>query len=285
MVVERKRLNELRLKYRLEPTLRDIYVEGESDASIIRWLLREHGNRSAVVYYISTVEVPIEILDKYGQDDNNRGRVIALALELASVNLLSQATCIVDRDFDAILNNLIGLENLLFTDYSSMEMYFFNSWHLEKLFSLALGRQIDNAQVILDNVAAILQEVFLIRLANHLQKLGFGCISITCCCQIKEGKIKFDLTDYMTRYLHKNGGHSHRSTFDEKVNECRALLLQDPRQQMHGHDFLEVLAWYIRKTCSMQHYNEASLKSALMASLESSKLISENLFVNILRRV
>ena len=99
------------------------------------------------------------------------------------------------------------------------------------------------------------------------------------------GEIKFDRTDYMTRYLSKNNGHSHQSIFDKTVNDYRELQLQDPRQQMHGHDFLELLAWYIRKTYSMQHFSEVSLKSALMASLEASKLASEILFVNMLRRV
>ncbi|MEO7859477.1 MAG: DUF4435 domain-containing protein [Nitrospirales bacterium] len=285
MVVERKRLGELLLKYKLEPTLRDIYVEGESDVSIIRWILREQGNIGAVVYHVLAIDVPVEKFVEFGQDQNNRGRVIVLAHELARARLLSQATCIVDRDFDAILNRLTGPENLLFTDYSSMEMYFFNNWHLSKLFSLVLGRQIENTQAIQDNIAAILQELFLIRLANHLLGLGFGCMTMTSCCQIKGGKITFDLTEYMKRYMSKNGGYSHRSAFDRKIDECRAVQLPDPRQQMHGHDFLDLLAWYIRKSYSMQHFNEVSLKSALMASLEASKLTSENLFVSILCRV
>lgn len=282
---ERRRLNELHLKYKLEPGLRDIYVEGESDAYIVRWFLKEQGNVNAVVYQISTIDIPVERLEATSHQNNNRGRVIFLGQDLAAANLLSQATCIVDSDFDVILDRRKVSENILFTDYTCMEMYFFNTWHIDKFFSLVVGRQVKNVQRILDNISSILQELFLVRLASQLLGLNFACMPMTSCCHIEEEEIIFDFDEYLKRYFNKNKGHSQATVFNKKLDECRQLLLPNKRHQMHGHDFLELLAWYIRKAYSVQHFDSASIGRVLLACLEASKLSAEGLFVNILRRV
>lgn len=273
------------LKYKLEPSLRDIYVEGETDASMIRWFLKEQGNVNAVVYHVSTVDLPKEKVEGWHQENSNRGRVISLALELAAANLLPQATCIVDSDFDIVLNCRQGPKNLVFTDYSCMEMYFFNHWHFEKVFSLVFGKEITDLQAIMGSIASVLQELFLIRLANHLLNLKFGCMTMTACCQIEELEIKFDSSEYLKRYLNKNSGYSQIKSIEQKVEECRRLLRLDCREQMHGHDFLDLLSWYIRKAGLAQRCDDVSISRTLFACLEASKLSTEGLFLTLQHRI
>src|SRR5688500_15267818 len=125
MELPRRQLSELLTLYELEPTLRDVFVEGPFDVSIINWFLHEKGCQDVGVYDISTIEIPDgEILNR-GRKANNRERVIYLA-EFMQNSLQpnkNQITCIVDRDFSDFLQDRRDIECLLYTDYSCMEMY------------------------------------------------------------------------------------------------------------------------------------------------------------------
>ena len=52
MSQERRTIAELVARYELEPTLRDVYVEGRFDSAVLTWLFRERGCVDAVVYEI-----------------------------------------------------------------------------------------------------------------------------------------------------------------------------------------------------------------------------------------
>src|SRR5260370_38082500 len=81
---ERRTVEELVARYELERDIRDLYVEGRTDACVISWFLRTNGISDVVVYEIATVDVPLRILSKNGQRNNNIGKVESLALELVT---------------------------------------------------------------------------------------------------------------------------------------------------------------------------------------------------------
>src|SRR5437660_239969 len=123
---ERRTIEELAARYELEPTLRDVYVEGSFVVAMVDEALKQAGRHNAAVYEISTVDVPPEVLRKHGLPDGNKGRVIALCFELdGHVTLPNQVTGLVDRDYDAVLGRSYPNRLLLVTDYSCMEMYCF----------------------------------------------------------------------------------------------------------------------------------------------------------------
>jgi hypothetical protein len=103
---KRRRLDELFVRYELEPSLCDLYVEGLTDKSIIEWFLDKSGlgKEKFTVYEIDTVDIPTEELFKIGLNDANRSRVIFLALQLQQYlkNCLPNVVCIADKDFDIL---------------------------------------------------------------------------------------------------------------------------------------------------------------------------------------
>jgi hypothetical protein len=54
---DRRTIEELIARYELEPTLRDIYVEGYTDALFFRWFLQKSNATNAIVYEIDCVEI------------------------------------------------------------------------------------------------------------------------------------------------------------------------------------------------------------------------------------
>ena len=154
-------------------------------------------------------------------------------------------TCVADRDFDLVLN--IELQNrvLLLTDYACMLMYAFNERVLSKFLRLRVRGFGKRAQRVLHDITAILQALFAIRLANHLLELGLQPVNWLASCAFSEGGPKFNMDDYLDRYLDKNARRSERARFVAKVRECETWKQADPRFQMRGHDFVALLIWYV----------------------------------------
>ena len=131
----RRTLDELVARYELEPDLRDIYVEGKTDKLFLEWFLRNRGIQNIVVYEIETVDISAEKLFELQLKDNNRSRVITLALYLQDKfpETTPHVICIADKDFDWLFDITYQCDLLFFTDYSCLEMYLFNELQLDNI--------------------------------------------------------------------------------------------------------------------------------------------------------
>lgn len=321
---DRRRLDEVIVRYELEPELRDIFVEGARDSRLIKWFLREKGIEDCAIYEVSTVEIPTDILSKYNLDEhhnNNRGRVVALALELESAlgEQAQQATCIIDSDFDLLLSEeerfadllsicaeecadiffvlSLSCSTLLKTDYTSLEIYFWEERYIEKLLCFCfpdmdlLG---DSPLFVADQLASILQDLFLSRLSNELMKrkyrhVGFELeyLSFQRCCEVTESReIVFDLDDYVTRYLSKSDWLDKKDEFMQIINFWRGRLLDDNRCQMHGHDYFALLAWYISElNGNSETYTSKVVEICMFMRVEAELLEHEPFFLELLQRI
>jgi hypothetical protein len=284
---DRRTIEEVAELYELEPRRQDIYVEGPTDAYFLRWFLGQANNSNARVYEISTVEVPVDMIKKYNLNDNNRDRVIVLAFMLASRlgEESVQATCIADRDFDLVLHqqHICGL--LLFTDYTCIEMYLFDEKCMDKFLNICIRRSIHSPACILGQFSLTLQELFLIRLANKILGLGLEWMTFERCCRLRDGEVVFDAKDFINRYLNKNGKQSKQKEFLAAVDSCRSKLSGNPRYQMNGHDYIDLLSWYLakhrvdKKLCASE-----IIERNLFACVEYEQLSNESLFKQLLAR-
>jgi len=285
---ECRKIEELIVRYELEPKIRDVYVEGSSDKSLIDWFLKEMGIDGVVVYEISTVEIDAEKVAEHGEENNNRGRVITLAYEMESMfgNEALQITCIADNDFDLILNKKYDCGLILFTDYSCLEMYLFKENCMDKYFKLCLQGFSVNVNEIMDCLSKVLQEVFLIRLANKVLGLNMTWITFDRCCSVSDKGIILDVDDYITRYLNSNGWPVKKKEFFAVIEDWRPRLRNDCRCQMNGHDFMELLAWFISKHgIDRRLYDTEVVCRSLYGCIEIEDLKSEMLFKNLVSRV
>lgn len=186
---DRRKLPELAVRYEIEPTLRDEYVEGAFDAVLVSWLLKQQGCEEAVVYEIDTVDVPPEILKEHGLDVGQKGRVIALCLELEkSAKISTQVTGVVDRDYDTVLGIQRPCPLLQVTDFSCMEMYAYNEEVLQAFFHLHVRKEGYTARAFMAAAQHVLREAFLMRCTN--QKLGYGLtwLAVEDQCKLKRDR-------------------------------------------------------------------------------------------------
>jgi hypothetical protein len=283
--VERRRIDELVAMYQLEPEIRDVFVEGALDKALVDWFFFEGQLSNATVREIDTVDVPVELVESAGFAKNNRGRVMALARELEAKLLPGtvSATCVIDSDFDWILNETHHEKLLVSTDYSSMELYFFDVRPLTKFLRLAVQRFPKSADTVLSELRKALTELFAIRLASHVLAWGVPLVSFERCCRLTEAGVELDTAEYIKRCLLASGRYAERAEFNRVFSDFLAKFTGDPRKHIHGHDFISLLAWYVRQHKG-QNVSETFLERSLLSCADFHVLREETLFGQLLSR-
>jgi hypothetical protein len=284
--LDRRTIRELVAKYRLEPSIRDIFVEGPADRAIVSWALRACRCADAKVFEIATVEVPAALLRANDLTSGERQRVQALARELERLlgPTAPQPTCVIDADCDRLLGIPLGEAPLFATDYPSMEVYLFHEEDLGRFMNLVLGRGVDDISRVMRGYAAVLQELFLIRAANYALGLGLNWLDFTKCCTTN-GEIHFDRDEFINRILDQQALRHRKEELLEAVGFLRRRAAPEIRHQIHGHDFIALLNFEnSRRARRAGLPNEQAVRSALIACLGTDRVLQEGLFRVLQRR-
>lgn len=279
-----KKLDELIALYSLESSLKDIYVEGVNDKNLIEWVLSAHNIKDISVYSIDGVEVNDDILERHKLNRrSNRSKVLALSAELAqSLPVTCKIICIADRDQEDYLPSGLGNCFLEFTDYNSTELYLLGSSMIRKFISLVLGGFPISEDRLVAQAIPILEDLYVLRLANQALDWNMEWINFTKYVQITE-EFSFDRERFQKAYLQKNRKWNGRAVFEIKVEELRSMLKDDRRFRLRGHDLMDLLYYAVKKRKSSRKFgNVHTFRGAFMGCVELSELSGERLFQRIL---
>lgn len=288
--MERRTIEELEVQYGLEPLLRDVFVEGSSDAQIARWFIHENGS-VARVFEIQDIAVPREVVERHGLPTGNRGRVVALALELEARLGEDQecATFIADRDNPGRMSPLQRSSGLLFTDFRDMEAYFCSSEVLNKLLLLVARNCPLRAEDVLTAVTSALVDLGIIHAAIDLLDQGIGWLpkAVTDCLELKGNVLALDVGDLVHRLLTSSSSSVFRERLLELVATLRkAVGTEEARIWIRGHDFVVVLAWHLEAYLPKGLVRAPdAFEAALRATLELGHVEGFPLFRKLLGRV
>jgi hypothetical protein len=282
--IERRLISELIARYALEPTLRDVIVEGDFDRRVVEWFLSEAGHDGVAVYVIDAVQVDDAFVTDLGLFLGSRGRIIALAGKISSA-LASEScsvTLVADRDLPEDLSP--SFPHLLYTDFPSMELYFANIPSLNRFLKLFIGR--DLSPVVLEDFRVVLQSTFHLRRAKSALCPQTSWITLSRCCKLVGGRIEFDLHDLVHRLLITNGCIHLEEPMQAQLSKYIAESQSEGLQHVHGHDLIELLSWYVGRIAG-----EASMRStkvierALSLSGDLQAFLTMPLFSTLLARV
>jgi hypothetical protein len=283
--IPRRKLDELAFLYERHPEQCDIYVEGPFDRAMLTWFLRENGLESACVYTIDSIEIPEGEVIAAGRKANNRERTVYLSDFLARHGV-KKATCLIDADFGYLRQEKITTSVLLLTDYSCMEMYLFTEQSISKFITLCCHRTDWPVDTIMESLSSVLQELFAYRFANEELSWGMDWLNGSTCMEINGWQIVFDSKEFVARFLNKNKRGRTKRDFLTAVAKLRKTFMSDPRYQMHGHDFIESLAWYLRaKNIRGQKATPESVLLCLTMSVNSQNLNQERMFQRLVGRL
>lgn len=251
-------------RYTLEPTLRDIIVEGQFDKEVISRALNESRDYDRIVYTINSVNVPNDIVIKHGLSDGNKQRVIVLARELASLPAECAYRCLVDKDLDHWFGPLETTARLLWTNPASLELYFFTDAILKDIILTTAQCRIDHWDEFLDSMVTALRDLYLLRLADRELSWNLAWLTPDRCMKFQSGCVSLDLHTLIERILLSNCRGDQKSKFESTIDRWRKKVAGDCRQYIHGHDFVQMLVWVISKRGRKEFATEDAISRILV---------------------
>lgn len=275
----RRTIPELVTRYELEPSLRDLFVEGDRDLHFLHWLFARSETSGVVIYKIDTVDIPEALLDGLSHS-GNAGRVVAFctAIETAISQTTPNVVGLVDRDVIEAIDDPSVPKRLLMTDFCSLEGYALSDIALTKFFSLYLGR-VPQKQCI-NAIKHVLVELWLLRAAKYLLAPTAPWVDrFDRCCRMEGDLVVLDSNSLVDKLVGQARGQFTADRLRAQVDELRPKLQADSRFYIHGHDLVSLLAWFAHRAgVPRAIYDERPLQRALLASVEWTELVATPLF-------
>ena len=282
--VPRRTLAEIEQRYVFEPTLRDLYVEGAYDKRMYDWYLKARGYHNVAVFDIGTIDIGQDILETHGLVGGNRARTIALALELDRrfANPIPNVRCVADADFDFISQTYRSANHLLYTDYTSLDLYAFDERTMGKL-TVASTLSEDDIRSILQNIIPILKELFIARAASAALDLRAQFPNFLRYCALENGLATFMRDACFENWLNSRGLAHRKQDFERMCAQLRSIDIPDVRMCIRGRDYLELLGWLLRRRSRQggNHYGPDEIQRLLSMAFEADRLSQEHLFMQI----
>ncbi len=262
-------------RFTLEPQLRDIFVEGHFDQEVLTRALHENKVMDRVVYEIDSVEVPDTLLMQHRLTTGNKQRVIVLARELASMPPENAFRCLIDRDLDHWFGPLETTARLAWTDFTALELYFFNDAVLQDVLITTAKCQIANWDGFRNSMIEVLRTIYLLRLADRELDLKLKWLSIDRCLMLHSGRVVFNQAEYVKRVLMHNNHNNLAANYKTSINQWHHKVSGDPRLYIHGHDLVEMLAWTIKKNKGLREFAsiDAITRILVLISVRASDVI------------
>lgn len=279
----KRKLEELITIYSLEEELIDIYVEGPTDRFIIENFI-DYKKIDKSVIEIDTIDLS-ETQELFPDLDlrSNKDKLISLSRILSKSNIQSDVKCIVDRDFDGILNPLTVNNHLHYTDYSCIESYIFCKKHIEKIIKIGIVNFPHHTEIVISEISKVLKGLFLIRMVN--KKFGFNFafpkIENNITIDKKTGLCKFDFYNFIEIYINVNKLREQKKEIIDFIEEISKDLNEDIRFNMNGHDFIEILFNYINKIKNTSNFRFENFEKAIYLSIQPNFLEDYELFKTI----
>lgn len=281
--VTRRTLQELQVLYALHPNLRDVVVEGRDDAAWLRWYLAEHGLSAGVYAVDDRVTVPSEMVRPVHQDVNPRGRVVALAAAAKGWSLPGPSlTCVVDADFD-LFEAGESPDDLLTTDYASMEVYALAKRPLSK-FLVSMAKSEIEAEELVALLKPAWAVVYSLRYVLHRHTDGARLAdNFADRCFNSSREIVADVQELLRAVT-----PSPRREMLSEILKLHAEFLEkvpggDSLQGIRGHDIAPMIIRFLRLRNDMAHPD--NVEKIMRSALELRDLDDYDLFRRLRERV
>ena len=281
---EQRSIDYLVTRYQMEPSLKDIYVEGAEDKRVVDAFLEEHGVSGVAVFEISSVDVPRD--EREGVC--NRTSVIRLARKLLTSlgPERSSVACIADSDFDHLSREIEQSAFLLMTDYANMEMYFFSPTVLARL-----NRDVSRDRGVTEDIwrtfmVPALQFLFRVRYVHSKLGLKIEVLPPTKLVLFADKRFVANKDRYLERYLGRGGGSARRAEFLSELEKVSIDPELDPRCFVHAHDSVALLRWMLGKLGGGRQpfHDDCVMLGVLRGCADYKALAQEPMFAEILQR-
>lgn len=278
MFDERRTINDLLIRYELEPSLKDIFVEGLFDKEILGQYAKANNHDDVSFYEIDSVDVPSELLKKYHLTEGNKQRVIALANELSNLSKDAKVICLVDKDLDHFFEEVKDTVRLRWSMYCSIEGHYLSDHTISDIVLTAGRAKIEDPQIFMRSLEGVLKKLYALRLSDRKLSLNLNWVSLKKYLKKKGNSIDFDNKSYIRALLNSNAKMKILNAFTAEYDEWILRVNCDIRDCSRGHDYTEMLAWSIEAFGGQKEFSTSVAVERLFVLLARSvKTLSEEI--------
>ena len=237
----RRTPNEILAAHRMDPTRRELYVEGREDRLFLDYLVGSDKSADARIIEIGLVELPSGVIG------GEKGRIVHFAREVERAP--AQIKIFADADTDRILGKSVPA-NVLLTDSRDLEGYILRKECVEKVIRLGfLNERLDVDEVV-RQVASLGRQLGIMRLMSDLDEraLPFQDTEAAGHVTIARTEIQFNLEGYAQALL-QNADVSLKKLPEiiERYREVANLYSHvDDAQIIQGKDAVDLLERLLR---------------------------------------
>lgn len=289
MEEQKRNYNEIVAMATLEPGLKNVYVEGMSDYYLINNFLSHHDIKDVKVYEIEDIELD-ELYENLSPAtvselrNSKKEQVILLAQSLErDLNALNAPIlCIVDLDWDKILNNVrVGLY-LCYTDYNSMDMYLCNKEVVSRYFSQGHRIRTDLKDCLLRTLMGVCRELFHIHCLMHERSLQMVENDKSFSFDKSNQTCSLDFNKYWKSVLMKNGLTASSALLKAEYTKRIMQPCADLRMEVRGHDFVYYLFYCVKKLKPKMQMDDEEFSNMFWQFADLDALKQENMFVRLM---
>lgn len=283
---EKRTVDEVISICKLEPSTKNIYVEGISDKLVIDNFLKKQKKSDISVYNIDCIDYSEVFAGMPPEDikvlkESNKEKVAYLALKVENEVEKCHLLGIIDRDLDFVNNHVKSGENLSYTDYNSMEMYLFSYDNIDALlknsFRITSNVNVDN---FMKSIGQVCRVLFYIRAYLESSNGSMVDFKKNLSYDRKDNTCSLDIKKYISKIAQANKMVYSLDGLHKEIEEKLAKSVDDIRLEIKGHDFIKVLYFSIckHKKVSM---DESELANTFWVYLDDRVLANEPLFQRI----
>ncbi|WP_405701616.1 hypothetical protein [Streptomyces sp. NBC_00069] len=243
----RRTPKELATLCEIEPEMREIIVEGRADAALLEWFFASTSGETDVQVYAVGDRVLLAAEDVISDGNNigSRGSVVTTAsIVHANSSDTGRIIFVADRDCSSVgLDPCPEINNLLFTDFSTMELYYFSPRPLQKLLSVALRAPKElTSENLISDITPVLVSLFLIRATlRSLPEPKKLASKVMQNLNFMPGGHSLDVADALTRSC----SGENRDRLMEVYSKFEVPPDSDVRHYIRGHDIAAVIIRYV----------------------------------------
>lgn len=283
-----RKVSEIIAIAQLEPSLKNIYVEGMDDWYLINDFLNHHKKTGIGLYTIDSVDFS-ELYEKFSGDDvkalesNNKKRVILLAstIESNTNGLTLPLICLIDRDWDFVTNDVKNGKYIVYTDYNSMELYLMNIETVDKY--LRQGFRINNpkTEMLISSIKPIVRQIFHLRCFTKNENEPMIGNDRDFSFEKSTYKCKLNFESLWAKTINNRGLASKAGELKDLYNQ-RIAVDCDEKLEIRGHDFIHYLCLCVKRIKSNFRLEDEYFSHLFWSYLDLEKLAQEPLFRRIL---
>ena len=283
---EKRTVDEIISICKLEPSTKNIYVEGLSDKLVIDNFLKKQKINDISVFVIECIDFS-EVFAKMSLSelnilkDSNKEKVAFLTLKVEKESRNCHFLGIIDRDLDFVNNHIKSGKYLSYTDYNSMEMYLFSRDYIANLLKNTFRITSDvNFDKFINSIGYVCRTLFYIR--AYLESFNGSMVDIKKDfsydkrCNI----CQFDIENYITKIIQVNKNVNSSGNLYKEIIEKVNTPIDDVRLEIKGHDYIKVLYLSICKHKKV-NMDETELANTYWVYLDDRELVNEPLFQRI----